>query len=86
VTAQVREWFEAEPWRTSRELFERLQTEQPGVFPDGQRRTLQRRLKAWRRETARKLVFGAEAGAEPALQSTGSGQADAGLPGQGVVA
>jgi len=24
VTAQVREWFEAEPWRTSRELFERL--------------------------------------------------------------
>jgi hypothetical protein len=45
VTARLREWFEAEPWRTSRELFERLQAEQPGVFPDGQRRTLQRRLK-----------------------------------------
>jgi len=37
--------FEAEPWRTSRELFERLQKERPGVFPDGQLRTLQQRLK-----------------------------------------
>ena len=62
VTAFVREWFEAEPWRTSRELFERLQTEQPGVFPDGQIRTLQRRLKGWRREMAHKMVFGAEVG------------------------
>jgi hypothetical protein len=59
VTAQVREWFEAEPWRTSRELFERLQEEQPGSFPDGQRRTLQRRLKEWRRELAHTMVFGA---------------------------
>jgi hypothetical protein len=33
VTALVREWFDAEPWRTSRELFERLQEVQPGVFP-----------------------------------------------------
>ena len=61
VTALMREWFEAEPWRTSRELFERLQTEQPGVFPDGQLRTLQRRLKEWRREMAHKMVFGGEA-------------------------
>ncbi len=46
-TVQVREWFDAEPWRTSRELFERLQGEHPGVYPDGQVRTLQRRLKRW---------------------------------------
>jgi hypothetical protein len=59
VTAIVREWFEAEPWRTSRELFERLQGERPGVFPDGQLRTLQRRMKEWRHERARELVFGA---------------------------
>jgi hypothetical protein len=45
VTALMREWFEAEPWRTSPELFERLQAEQPSVYPDGQLRTLQRRLK-----------------------------------------
>ncbi len=35
VTAQVRGWFEAEPWRTSRELFERLQGEQPCAYPKG---------------------------------------------------
>ncbi|MBW4090102.1 MAG: hypothetical protein HIU82_03175 [Proteobacteria bacterium] len=64
VTALLHEWFEAEPWRTSRELFERLQTEQPGVYPDGQLRTLQRRLKEWRREMAHKMVFGAEAAGE----------------------
>jgi hypothetical protein len=64
VTTRLREWFEAEPWRTSRELFERLQEEQPGVFPDGQLRTLQRRLKEWRRELAHQMVFGAEAARE----------------------
>lgn len=64
VTALMREWFEAEPWRTSRELFERLQTEQPGIFPDGQLRTLQRRLKEWRREIAHEMVFGAETAVE----------------------
>jgi hypothetical protein len=67
VTALMREWFEAEPWRTSRELFDRLQTEQPGIFPDGQLRTLQRRLKEWRREIAHEMVFGAETAAETAV-------------------
>jgi hypothetical protein len=57
VTTRLREWFEAEPWRTSRELFERLQTEYPGVYPAGQLRTCQRRLKEWRREAALRLVF-----------------------------
>lgn len=61
VTTSMRDWFEVEPWRTSRELFERLQKEQPGVFADGQLRTLQRRLKEWRREMAHKMVFGGEA-------------------------
>ena len=53
----LRQWFDAEPERTGRELFERLQAEHPGVYPDGQLRTLQRRLKGWRREAARRLVF-----------------------------
>jgi hypothetical protein len=34
VTAQLRAWFDAEPWRTSRELLERLQGEQPDAYPD----------------------------------------------------
>ncbi len=58
VAARMRDWFEAEPWRTSRELLERLQGEHPGVYPDGQLRTVQRRVKGWRREIAHKLVFG----------------------------
>jgi hypothetical protein len=58
VTVQMRGWFEAEPWRTSREFLERLQGEQPGVYPDGQIRTVQRRLKDWRRDMAHQLVFG----------------------------
>ncbi len=65
VTSRLREWFEAEPWRTARELFERLQGEHPGVYPDGQLRTLQRRLKGWRREMAHTMVFGAARAAEP---------------------
>jgi hypothetical protein len=70
VTGRVREWLEAEPWRTSRELFELLQQEQPGAFLDGQRQTLQRRLKEWRREMAHKMVFGAET----ATETTGRAQ------------
>jgi hypothetical protein len=58
VTAELRGWFEAEPWHTSRELFERLQAQCPGLYPDGQLRTLQRRLKEWRREAAHRMVFG----------------------------
>ena len=58
VTELLREWFEAEPWRTSRELFERLQEAHPDLFPDGQLRTLQRRVKTWRHALAHKMVFG----------------------------
>lgn len=65
VTAQLHDWFEAEPWRTARELLERLQDHQPGIYPAGLLRTLQRRLKSWRRDKAHALVFGAApAGAE----------------------
>lgn len=66
ASERLREWFEAEPWRTGRELLERLQAEHPGVYPDGQLRTLQRRLKIWRQETAHKMVFGALSGIDEA--------------------
>ena len=48
VTDTLREWFEAEPWRSSGELLERLRAEHPDKFTAGQIRTLQRRVKAWR--------------------------------------
>lgn len=41
----------------AKELFERLQQEQPGCFPDGQLRTLQRRVRTWRQVMARGLVY-----------------------------
>ena len=59
VTVQSHTWFTAEPWRTSRELLDRLQAEYPGSYPTGLLRTLQRRLKIWRSEIARTMVFGA---------------------------
>jgi hypothetical protein len=61
VTADLRGWFEAEPWRTSRELLERLQGKQPDAYPEKLLRTLQRRVKEWRREKAHQLVFGTAA-------------------------
>jgi hypothetical protein len=67
VSVQLRAWFEAEPEQTGRQLFERLQAQHPGAYPDGQLRTCQRRLKIWRREMAHKLVFGAERACEPVL-------------------
>ena len=57
VTEQLKRWFEAEPWRSGRDLLEKLQAEQPGDYPDGLLRTIQRRLKIWRSEQARALVF-----------------------------
>jgi hypothetical protein len=38
-------------------LFERLDQDYPGRFPSGQLRTLQRRIRDWRRVMARKLVY-----------------------------
>ena len=58
MTGQLRSWFEAEPWRTGRELLERLQTEYPDAYTDQLLRTLQRRLKIWRGEIAHNLVLG----------------------------
>ena len=58
VTEQLHAWFEAEPWYTSRQLFERLQAAHPGEYPDGLLRTVQRRVKVWRKEKATAMVFG----------------------------
>ena len=83
------DWLEAEPHRTAKELFERLQREHPGVFPTGQLRTLQRRVKDWRRLAARRLIFadpmGPPQGATPRpipgrLAANGTLPADAATP------
>jgi hypothetical protein len=58
VATTLRAWFDAEPWRTARELLEKLQADQPGAYAEGLLRTLQRRLKIWRAERAHEMVFG----------------------------
>ena len=68
VWPSVLEWLEVEPDRVGKELFERLQSEHPGVFLNGQLRTFQRRVKDWRRTAARRLVFAASP--EPSLWKT----------------
>jgi hypothetical protein len=55
----LRIWLQAEPDLTAKELFQRLQQEQQGVYPDNMLRTLQRRVQGWRQEEARRLLFGA---------------------------
>jgi len=57
VWPPVRAWLDAEPDRTAKDLLEQLQPEYPRDFPDHLPRTLQRRVKGWRAEACRRLVF-----------------------------
>ena len=50
-------WLHDQPDATAKELFQRLQRENPDRFPDGQLRTLQRRVRTWRHVMARGLVY-----------------------------
>lgn len=64
VWPQVQQWLNEQPDANAKDLFLRLQEIMPGVFPPGQLRTLQRRVKQWRSEIARQLVYGFESEAE----------------------
>ena len=67
MTGQLKQWFEEEPWRSGRDLLDKLQAEYPGDYPDGLLRTVQRRLKVWRSEKACALVFTRSSSASPAI-------------------
>jgi hypothetical protein len=58
VWPEILLWLQQEPQATAKSLFERLDREYPGRFPDGQLRTLQRRIREWRQVMARQLVYG----------------------------
>jgi len=60
----VERWLNEQPDANAKDLFLRLQTSTPEVFPPGQLRTLQRRVKQWRSEIARRLVLGVEQASE----------------------
>jgi hypothetical protein len=58
VAAELEAWFEAEPGATGRQLLDSLQAAHPDEYPDKLLRTVQRRLKVWRRDRAKALVLG----------------------------
>jgi hypothetical protein len=66
VWPRVVTWLESEPDATAKGLLQRLQAEAPGTFPDELLRTMQRRVKEWRRLAARRLVFASATSAMPA--------------------
>ena len=57
VWLEIAEGLDAEPDQLGVELLARLRNAYPGRFPDGQLRTLQRRLADWRLAAASRLVF-----------------------------
>jgi hypothetical protein len=65
----------SDPDATAKELFVRLQGQYPGVYSNGQLRTLQRRVKEWRQMMAKKLVYACMDGAveEPEINAVGVG-------------
>lgn len=52
--------LDTDPDQTGRELFAEFQSRYPDRYRPGQIRTLQRRLQAWRKQAARRLVFGVQ--------------------------
>jgi hypothetical protein len=49
----------------AKEMLKRLQATGYGEFPDGQLRTLQRRVRVWRMQIVQHLVYGTQAPAPP---------------------
>ena len=60
VWPHLLEQLQASPEACAKDLFQQLQKEYPGVFPDSQLRTLQCRVKQWRSEMARRLIMSSE--------------------------
>ena len=53
-------WLEEKPDIEAKAMLKRLQSSGYGEFPDGQLRTLQRRVQAWRQRIVQQLVYGTE--------------------------
>ena len=73
VWLDILRWLQRDPDSSAKVMFDRLQREHPGQFPDGQLRTLQRRVKQWRRVMAKKLVYACmdEGGEAPEIEVVG---------------
>lgn len=67
VTNELRTWFAEDPSQTGQALLGRLQAAHPDAYSDRLIRTVQRRLKIWRGDMAKALVFGASVDAPPPM-------------------
>ena len=56
VWPELLDWLQRDPDTTAKDLFQRLRTKYPETYKDGQLRTLQRRVRGWRRAMARELI------------------------------
>jgi hypothetical protein len=54
--AELLQWLEADPDQTGLQLFSTLRVKYPDCYVPGQLRTLQRRLKIWRRAAVQRLI------------------------------
>jgi len=75
VWTEILLWLQAEPEATAKSLLEKLQEKYPGEYPASQLRTLQRRVKEWRRVMARELVYGSQDGEDGSTGSMNEGTA-----------
>ena len=57
VWPEILLWLQQDPDATGKSLLGRLEEAYPGRFPAGQLRTLQRRVREWRRMMAQQLVY-----------------------------
>jgi len=58
ATDDLKAWFDEDQSQTGHELLRKLQAAHPDAYPDALLRTVQRRVKIWRGDMARALVFG----------------------------
>ena len=82
VWPEILLWLQEEPEAPAKSLLERLHREYPGRFPKGQLRTLQRRIREWRRVLARQLVYACLEGKEPGDKPVVIGAAGGASPGE----
>jgi hypothetical protein len=76
VAVSLRSWLDAEPDLQATDLLARLEDAFPGRYPAKLLRTLQRRVRAWRREIAHLLVFGPSSPVVPSASGTDAGGSD----------
>ena len=59
----IQSWLQVESHQTGKELFERLRREYPGIYREGQLRSLQRQLNQWRTQSKATVTASATAAA-----------------------